>query len=49
MTTNLAEFKQIGMVNALRSCQLFAGISRSELNAIAEITSYLFQVGAADK
>jgi CRP/FNR family transcriptional regulator len=53
MTTSLAEFKQIGISNALRSCQLFAGISQPELNAIAEITavksvakgSYLFHEG----
>jgi CRP/FNR family transcriptional regulator, dissimilatory nitrate respiration regulator len=53
MTTSLAELKQIGITNALRSCQLFAGISLPELNAIAEITSvksvakgsYLFHEG----
>ena len=53
MTTTLAEFKQIGIVNALRSCQLFAGISLPELTAIADITSikpvpkgsYLFHEG----
>jgi CRP/FNR family transcriptional regulator, dissimilatory nitrate respiration regulator len=53
MPTTLAEFKQIGITNALRSCQLFAGISTAELNAIAEITvvkpvlkgSYLFHEG----
>jgi len=53
MTTTLAELKQIGITNALRSCQLFAGISVPELNAIAEITvvksvpkgSYLFHEG----
>ena len=53
MTTTLAELKQIGIVNALRSCQLFAGISVPELNAIADITSikpvakggYLFHEG----
>ncbi len=53
MTTTLAELKQIGIANALRSCQLFAGISQAELNAIAEITaaksvakgSYLFHEG----
>ncbi len=38
MTINLAELKQIGVINALRSCQLFAGISPTELTAIAEIT-----------
>ncbi|MBI3417572.1 MAG: Crp/Fnr family transcriptional regulator [Verrucomicrobia bacterium] len=53
MTTTLAGLKQIGIANALRSCQLFAGISLPELNAIAEITvikpvakgSYLFHEG----
>jgi len=53
MTTTLAELKQIGIVNALRSCQLFAGISLPELNVIADITSikpvakgsYLFHEG----
>ena len=53
MMTTLAELKQIGMINALRSCQLFAGISSPELKAIADITSikpvtkggYLFHEG----
>ncbi len=53
MTTTLSELKQIGIVNALRCCQLFAGISSPELSAIAEITvvksvvkgSYLFHEG----
>jgi CRP/FNR family transcriptional regulator len=53
MTTTLAEFKQIGISNALRSCQLFAGISPAELSAIVEITviksvakgGYLFHEG----
>ncbi len=53
MTTSLAEFKQIGIINALRSCQLFAGMSQLELGAIAEFTvvksvpkgSYLFHEG----
>jgi len=39
MTTPLAELKRIGISNALRSCQLFAGISPSDLTAIAEITT----------
>jgi CRP/FNR family transcriptional regulator len=51
--TTLAELKHIGLTNALRSCQLFAGISPPELNAIAEVTvvkpvakgSYLFHEG----
>ncbi len=53
MTSSLAELKQIAITNALRSCQLFAGISAPELNGIAEITavksvakgSYLFHEG----
>ncbi|HXJ60610.1 MAG TPA: Crp/Fnr family transcriptional regulator [Verrucomicrobiae bacterium] len=53
MTTPLAELKQIGITNALRNCQLFAGISPAELAAIADITttksvakgSYLFREG----
>jgi CRP/FNR family transcriptional regulator len=53
MTTTLAELKQIGIAHALRSCQLFAGISIPELDAIANITavksiakgSYLFHEG----
>jgi CRP/FNR family transcriptional regulator len=36
--TTLAELKKAAIVNALRSCQLFAGISPTELSAIAEIT-----------
>ena len=53
MTTTLAELKQIGIVNALRSCQIFTGITSPELSAIADITSlkpvakgsYLFREG----
>ena len=53
MTTTLAELKQAAIVNGLRSCQLFAGMSPSELGAIAEFTviksvpkgSYLFHEG----
>ena len=53
MTITLAELKQIGFVNSLRSCQIFAGISSADLTAIAEITSikpvakgsYLFHEG----
>lgn len=48
-----SEFKHIAITIALRSCQLFAGISLPELNAIAEITvmksvprgCYLFHEG----
>ena len=53
MTTTLAELKQAAIVNGLRSCQLFAGMSPLELGFIAEITvlkavskgSYLFHEG----
>jgi CRP/FNR family transcriptional regulator len=53
MATTLAELKQIGITNALRSCQLFVGMSLPELNAIAQFTtvkpvpkgSYLFHEG----
>ena len=53
MMTSRSELQQIGIVNALRSCQLFAGISSPELNAIAEVAvlksiakgSYLFHEG----
>ncbi|MBL9167913.1 MAG: Crp/Fnr family transcriptional regulator [Verrucomicrobiales bacterium] len=53
MTTSLAEHKQTALANALRSCQLFAGMSSLELNTLAEITvvksvpkgSYLFHEG----
>ena len=53
MTTSLAEFRQIGITNALRSCQLFAGMSQLELSGLAEITAarslakgaYLFHEG----
>ncbi len=53
MTTALSELKQIGIINALRSCQLFAGISSPELKVIAEISTiksvpkdnYLFHEG----
>ena len=53
MTTTFSGLKQIGIVNALQSCQLFVGISSPELNVIAEFTavksvakgSYLFHEG----
>lgn len=53
MTTPLAEFKQIGIMAGLRSCQLCSGMSPTELSAIAEITvvksiakgGYLFREG----
>lgn len=37
MPTNLAEFKRTALINALRSCQLFAGISAQDLEKIAEV------------
>jgi CRP/FNR family transcriptional regulator, dissimilatory nitrate respiration regulator len=51
--TTLAEFRDAAVTNALRSCQLFAGISLAELNGITAITSvksvgkgsYLFREG----
>jgi len=53
MTTKLADLRQVGITNTLRSCQLFAGIPQPELNAIADITvgkpvekgGYLFHEG----
>lgn len=53
MTTTLAGLKQVGIINTLRNCQLFAGVPSPELNAIADITSiksiskggYLFHEG----
>jgi CRP/FNR family transcriptional regulator len=35
--TSLAELKQIGIANTLRSCQLFGGLPNVDLNHIAEI------------
>ncbi|HXG49088.1 MAG TPA: Crp/Fnr family transcriptional regulator [Methylomirabilota bacterium] len=53
MSTTLAELKHTAIVNALRGCQLFAGMSPPELGAIAEFTvvksvpkgGYLFHEG----
>ena len=53
MSTNLAEFKQIGLVNTLRSCQLFTGLPLPDLENIAAVTvlkalakgDYLFHEG----
>jgi len=53
MATLLAEFKQAAIVNTLRGCQLFVGLSPADLNSIAEITvvksldkgNYLFHEG----
>jgi CRP/FNR family transcriptional regulator len=53
MSTALAEFKQIALVNTLRSCQLFAGLAQADLGNIAAVTvlkslekdDYLFHEG----
>ncbi len=53
MTSTLAEFKQVALVNTLKHCQLFAGLPPADLHAIAEITvvksldkgDYLFREG----
>jgi CRP/FNR family transcriptional regulator len=53
VSSPLAEFKQAAIVNALRSCQLFAGLSPVELASIASTTvpklvekdEYLFREG----
>jgi CRP/FNR family transcriptional regulator len=38
MTTALSEFRQVGITNALRRCQLFAGLPSDDLSAIASMT-----------
>jgi CRP/FNR family transcriptional regulator, dissimilatory nitrate respiration regulator len=53
MTSALAEFKTIAVVNTLRSCQLFIGLPQADLEQIAAITTvkalakgqYLFHEG----
>jgi CRP/FNR family transcriptional regulator len=53
MSTAQAEFKTIAIVNTLRSCQLFTGLSPSDLGNIAAVTvlkplekdDYLFHEG----
>jgi CRP/FNR family transcriptional regulator len=37
MTTNIAELKQAAIINALKSCRLFAGLSPADLQTLAEI------------
>src|SRR5688572_28018060 len=37
-TSLLAEYRQVGIANTLRRCELFAGMPPNELNTIAEIT-----------
>jgi CRP/FNR family transcriptional regulator len=53
MSTTLAEIKQIAVVNTLRSCQLFTGLSQPDLENIADVSilkslekgDYLFHEG----
>jgi CRP/FNR family transcriptional regulator len=53
MNSALAEFRQVGLAAALRSCQLFAGLPAEDLQRIAEISAakplskgeYLFRQG----
>ena len=53
MTSAIAELKQVGLTNALRGCQLFAGLPSSDLVKVAEIAivkpldkgEYLFREG----
>jgi CRP/FNR family transcriptional regulator len=53
MSTGVAEFKKIAIVNTLRSCQLFTGLSQQDLANIADATvlkslekdEYLFHEG----
>jgi CRP/FNR family transcriptional regulator len=53
MSTALSELRQTGIVNALRSCQLFAGLALADLENIANVTvvkslqkdEYLFHEG----
>lgn len=53
MVTSLSELKQAALVSTLQSCRLFAGLSRPDLNSIAQITvvkslakgAYLFREG----
>jgi CRP/FNR family transcriptional regulator len=53
MVTSISEFKQAAISNALRNCQLFAGLPVADLVAVADITlvksldkgEYLFHEG----
>jgi CRP/FNR family transcriptional regulator len=53
MSTALAEFKNIGVINTLRTCQLFTGLPPKDLQDIAQVTvikslakgDYLFREG----
>jgi CRP/FNR family transcriptional regulator len=52
-TPSLADFRQAAIINALRGCQLFAGLAPSDLHAVVAITiprqlakgDYLFHAG----
>jgi CRP/FNR family transcriptional regulator len=53
MTSALAEFKTVAMINTLRSCQLFVGLPQADLENIADVAvvkslekgEYLFHEG----
>src|SRR5690349_13322669 len=53
MSTALADFKNIGIINTLRRCQLFTGLSQPDLENIAAVSvvnslnkgEYLFHEG----
>src|SRR6476646_1006204 len=53
MTNALAEFKNVALINTLRSCQLFTGLPQADLEQIAAVTTlrslekdqYLFHEG----
>jgi CRP/FNR family transcriptional regulator len=53
MSSELKEFKKIGVINTLRGCQIFTGLSPDDLENIAEVTviktlskgDYLFHEG----
>lgn len=53
MSTGVAEYKKIALINTLRSCQLFTGLSQQDLSNIADATvlkslekdEYLFHEG----
>ena len=38
VSTTLAEFKTIAIINTLRSCQLFTGLPAADLERIAAVT-----------
>lgn len=53
-SSSIADFKKAAIVNSLKNCQLFFGLSSNDLNAIADLTSvktlekgdYLFREGS---